>query len=281
MRIKKLYIFVLLFIFLVILGGIIYFFLRKEKISQEEFDTPLAEENREENNIFRSLIQNRKNLANPEECKKLTRERSEEECISWYYREKAQTEGDISFCKEIPLVKSSERCVFDIALQKEDISLCDSIGDASTKTSCRDTVVEKKSEKTFEECSQISTPLGQGNCIRDVFSRLRSTEECGIYKESDFENMCIWVVTTRTAYEKSDIALCDSLQEISSQESCRDPFVENTALIGDLDKDKDGLSYEEEMNFGTSDDKKDTDGDGFDDKTEIEKGYNPLGEGKL
>ena len=70
------------------------------------------------------------------------------------------------------------------------------------------------------------------------------------------------------------------------------------------DKDRDGISDEEEEKLGTSDYEFDTDGDGLSDKTEIEKwktdptkrdtdgdgygdaieilsGYNPLGEGTL
>ncbi len=47
------------------------------------------------------------------------------------------------------------------------------------------------------------------------------------------------------------------------------------------DADKDGLPDEMEELFGTDPKKADTDGDGFNDYSEIENGYNPLGAGKL
>lgn len=42
------------------------------------------------------------------------------------------------------------------------------------------------------------------------------------------------------------------------------------------DKDQDGLSDEEEKNYGTDPDKKDTDGDGYSDGAEVLGGYDPL-----
>lgn len=54
-------------------------------------------------------------------------------------------------------------------------------------------------------------------------------------------------------------------------------FSEEGAKLTDADED--GLTaYEELSTYGTSDDEKDTDGDGFDDKTEIDAGYDPNSE---
>jgi len=47
------------------------------------------------------------------------------------------------------------------------------------------------------------------------------------------------------------------------------------------DSDKDGLPDQLEAIYGTNPNKADTDGDGFKDGEEIEKGFNPLGPGKL
>ena len=51
--------------------------------------------------------------------------------------------------------------------------------------------------------------------------------------------------------------------------------------VRDLDTDNDGLLDAEELVFGTKIDKTDSDGDGFSDMTEINRGYNPAGVGKL
>jgi uncharacterized protein YkwD len=47
------------------------------------------------------------------------------------------------------------------------------------------------------------------------------------------------------------------------------------------DIDKDGLSDDMEASLGTDKTKKDSDGDGFDDKTELLGGYSPMGPGKI
>lgn len=54
-------------------------------------------------------------------------------------------------------------------------------------------------------------------------------------------------------------------------------------LIADsnTDSDKDGLSDDLEKALGTDQNKSDTDGDGYGDKTELEKNYNPDGTGQL
>lgn len=49
------------------------------------------------------------------------------------------------------------------------------------------------------------------------------------------------------------------------------------ANLGGMDADSDGLSDIVENSLGTDINKSDTDGDGFDDKSEIVAGYNPLG----
>ena len=52
-------------------------------------------------------------------------------------------------------------------------------------------------------------------------------------------------------------------------------------VASSTDTDSDGLTNEEEILLGTNKEKSDTDGDGFSDLAELEKGYNPLGAGKL
>lgn len=49
----------------------------------------------------------------------------------------------------------------------------------------------------------------------------------------------------------------------------------------ELDTDEDGLTDDEEAEYGTDPEMADTDGDGHSDGDEVEDGYNPLGEGRL
>lgn len=57
----------------------------------------------------------------------------------------------------------------------------------------------------------------------------------------------------------------------------------NTPTVNDPNGDIDGdaLTNQEEATYGTDPNNPDTDGDGFKDGAEVEKGFNPLGAGKL
>lgn len=57
----------------------------------------------------------------------------------------------------------------------------------------------------------------------------------------------------------------------------------NTPTVNDPNGDPDGdaLTNQEEATYGTDPNNPDTDGDGFKDGAEVEKGFNPLGAGKL
>lgn len=55
-----------------------------------------------------------------------------------------------------------------------------------------------------------------------------------------------------------------------------------TNILKTTDSDKDGLSdYEEVVTYKSNPNNKDTDGDGYFDKAEVDRGYNPAGPGKL
>ena len=52
-------------------------------------------------------------------------------------------------------------------------------------------------------------------------------------------------------------------------------------IDGDSDEDEDGLTYDQEILYGSNPKIADTDGDGFSDGDEVSSGYNPNGEGAL
>ena len=60
-----------------------------------------------------------------------------------------------------------------------------------------------------------------------------------------------------------------------------DSEIQNVLRLVNTDQDGDGLNLASEKLLMTDDTKKDTDGDGYDDLTEINSGYDPTGPGKL
>ncbi|PLX24585.1 hypothetical protein C0580_04780 [Candidatus Parcubacteria bacterium] len=77
----------------------------------------------------------------------------------------------------------------------------------------------------------------------------------------------------------SNVYVAKSTKETVLEDEDRLTVLNQAVLI--LDSDGDGLSDDLEKYYGTRADNKDTDGDGYDDATEIKNGYNPNGEGRL
>lgn len=59
------------------------------------------------------------------------------------------------------------------------------------------------------------------------------------------------------------------------------PTVNSAAIMPSADTDRDGLTDDEELTLGSDKDSQDSDGDGFGDLVELQRGYNPAGPGKL
>jgi len=67
--------------------------------------------------------------------------------------------------------------------------------------------------------------------------------------------------------------------KLSSAELAKIPVALSESAL--LDTDKDGLVDELELAIGSDELKTDSDGDGYNDKAELEQGFNPVGDGKL
>lgn len=63
-------------------------------------------------------------------------------------------------------------------------------------------------------------------------------------------------------------------------DDCR-PITEKINTAAPIDTDRDGLSNDQETQYGTDPNNSDTDGDGYFDGAEVQGGYNPNGLGKL
>ena len=75
---------------------------------------------------------------------------------------------------------------------------------------------------------------------------------------------------------------CEGTVPFESLEECGQACeAEYEAASEGVDADNDGLTADEEIQYGTDPNNPDTDGDGYSDGDEVENGFNPIGEGKL
>lgn len=73
-----------------------------------------------------------------------------------------------------------------------------------------------------------------------------------------------------------------TLEEQAADFPTKEDVENNAEIHKQTDSDLDGISnYDEVITFGTDPNEKDTDGDGFNDKAEIDNGFNPAGDGEL
>jgi hypothetical protein len=176
-----------------------------------------------------------------------------------------------------------DSCVWTVARQEGNPTLCKQIESEADATSCADELWLKKArgEENPSLCKELSTNSLRASCERVVKSVTQSCTTCEV---------------TRQAIATQNIELCSSL----SDEAVTDCQVD----VYDSDVDGDSLTMKEERTFGTDVFKSDTDGDGLTDNdeitlyktdptnpdtdgdsyldgTEVAGGYNPLGAGMI
>lgn len=151
--------------------------------------------------------------------------------------------------------ESRVRCSDDVhrmlALQNQDITFCDRITDEGRKAACGDLLIFGYVER--DDCS-----------LAGSFS-----EECSGYLQE----------VRSFANQITSVDYCDQIQEPDEEEGDDSNFdIALCSLALNTDFDGDSLYLEQELELGTDPQNSDTDGDGFDDGTEVKNGFNPLGE---
>ncbi|EKE13681.1 MAG: hypothetical protein ACD_12C00869G0002 [uncultured bacterium] len=117
----------------------------------------------------------------------------------------------------------------------------------------------------------------QGNPAKDY--ELTFYLEKGRENSDSFNKKGYYTVTTQNRLKganSENTNLNSNLNLNSSQNQNINLNTNRSKSAWEIDTDGDGLSDGEEQKYFTDMRKKDTDDDGYDDKTEVEKGYNPL-----
>lgn len=178
--------------------------------------------------------------------------------------------GEINACRNLDGTELAS-CIRSQALTTKSVAVCNKLS-GDDRDLCRDRVYFSLAgeEVNHLTCKNIKDEELRVSCARSVYvESIDSLEAC-----SDLPNPvneeCKVRYQGNDIYESAQADACDSL-ESSSIQVCR-----SLQLITDFDGD--GLTLREELDLGTSDTNRDSDGDGFDDATEIANGFNPLGE---
>ncbi|MFW5888126.1 MAG: hypothetical protein ACOCVY_00215 [Patescibacteria group bacterium] len=189
---------------------------------------------------------------NNNDCEVISDERIKQDCINNIYLKQAKSTQDISVCEKMLSDKYKEKCVASVVNEIDDpqnIEICNTL-EGEAKSTCRDRINFNLAikEQDMKACEEINSELERKECINKMIFelKLRDTDEC----QKNLNGVGV-------EYCKEKLT-----KFLNSEE---------------FDFDQDGLSNAEEKKHGTDPYLEDTDGDGYNDKEEVEKGYNPSG----
>lgn len=191
---------------------------------------------------------------------------SDKACKSQAQTSVAREAGMVEACEGLEK-DEQENCVTLIAQENKDSTAC-SVLDGDAETTCKDSVLLARAAagEGMSICEGMVNEGKRDSCEALVRSSALASGDCEKYgvevTECD-EQSVITALLAAGNYEG-----CAELAE-EQRANCTDMF-------SSIDADADGLTAKKEAELGTSDTKADTDGDGYDDRTEIEAGYNPL-----
>ncbi len=175
--------------------------------------------------------------------------------------------GDAALCHLLEDEDFSD-CITLRAIEQHDPDICLDIP-KSDRVSCLDEAYADAAHEFIDiaVCEQITDDDAQSNCGTSVARLIAQTGNCSL--AGMWGSDCDDALSLSSIPFTRDPAICDAFFGQLFDE-CED-------LLGSLDSDGDGLLLGEELELGTSDQSADTDGDGYDDLTEVNAGFDPLG----
>ncbi len=204
------------------------------------------------------------------EAVKETCKEGDSACLNTVVTDAAEEFKSSAACKELA-GEAADNCVWTVARSSNDEAVCAEIVNSEWSVRCHDGILLSKamSSKDPSVCSRITSVPQKDQCLaaidpitaQNCSSRGKSVEECAELQSYE------------TAIASGDYSACAQFSG-ERKDSCIDVTAES-------DPDADGLSGADEARYGTSNQKPDTDGDGFTDGDEVAGGFNPNGPGKL
>lgn len=178
----------------------------------------------------------------------------------------ARTTGQTSVCEGL-VDEKYVTCVALIAFDQEDPKLC-GVLTGEDQIACEDGafLVRAKTKEDYAMCDEIKNEDFRLGCKAQLVGVVIANGQCEQYG-IDAET-CGFPALLNEVVTSGDPAGCAKFSS-EQQASCVDIF-------SSTDADQDGLSLLEESKYGTSDQKADTDGDGYTDAQEIATGHDPL-----
>lgn len=190
------------------------------------------------------------------------------DCQSLVRTDYARQTGLTDYCQKLE-GELKDNCLLASASKGLDETICQQGSTADFKTKCVDFVISAKNQAkpSASNCEKIVDDGLKYSCNIGVVNDAAQNGKCDSL-DGEWKDICTSQVKFQQIISSRDYAACSQFTG-SDVDNCHFAF-------GNIDDDKDGLNFLEELSAGTSDLKTDTDGDGFSDLVEIQTGHNPL-----
>lgn len=189
----------------------------------------------------------------------------------------ARAARDTSICDATATEGDANECMWQYAYGMSDPSACNQLNGEKKESCLSSTYYKMANEKSdIVMCEQIPTLQLKEVCVDELllsYVVLDRCAEAGASRGVCDTKLAEW----RALAARIDSQLCTPFAQGEAGEDGAE-YVLCTQVIDNIDLDGDGLTIREEVEYGTDSNNKDTDGDSFDDGTEIRGGYNPLGQ---
>ena len=269
MMTKKTKIAIFIIIILIIIIGSVFVITNRQNNNQpngnnnfEELNLDNLELSNDQLNLYKEIVQASQASKTSKTKEEICLERDDKlDCISL-----------LAYVKKDPTV------CFDLHNHQEhddndnhDHENCSFLQDKCTKN-----FLKKEAKSEIDKCVDIEGDE-YFNCVNGIFTLYEKKEDCEDLSNNDARSVCEEIFDYKEMYLIYDRALCKNLKNEKLNKYCLKNIKDKLQ-----DTDGDGLTDLDEANiYKTNPHIFDTDNDGYSDGEEVEKGYNPRGEGKL
>jgi hypothetical protein len=172
-----------------------------------------------------------------------------------------------ALCEAIIIKEKRESCLTELAILFPNTEICKGVTDEFARQACEENVSVASGD--FAHCHILQDEAERDTCyLRMVVHAENPAQFCSSLTATD-QNICFEIIYTRQALAQTDYSVCRKIATTEGRQRCLNKMPPDT--------DHDGLSdYMEKAFFLTDPNKRDTDGDGYDDGTEIKNGHDPL-----
>ncbi|MBI5794626.1 hypothetical protein HZA87_06145 [Candidatus Uhrbacteria bacterium] len=204
-----------------------------------------------------------------------------ESCKQAKVTDLATKHQSVQTCELLETAEARDNCYWSVAQASSDVSYCDTISVEEDASKCFDGV---NLQLAFDSndggyCSNMKDAGRKANC-EELFAGPITIENCN----ERAPELCGDLAYYTQARRNLDVSLCQEIVDEDLREACQeivsDRLLAQEAQAG-ADLDDDGLTTQEESQYGTDPLNPDTDEDGYLDGAEVSAGYNPLGAGRL